>query len=321
MSQAVNFDRYGHVDVLEVKEVERPALSPDRILVRTIAAGINPGEISIREGLLEKEFPTTFPSGQGTDFAGVVAELGAGVTSPSVGTPVLGWSSERSAQSEFIVVPADQLVTKPEALDWDVAGGLYVVATTATAAVAAIAPQRGETILLSGASGGVGSLAAQLLLRTGATVVGIAGKSHHDWLRSLGVTPVDYETDLKENLNRLAPGGFDAAVDTVGDGYVDLAINLGVQPDRIDTIIDFAAAARYKIHTDGSSAAASGAVLAEVAGLVAKGELQVPVAAVYDLKDVRQAYTKLAEGHAGGKIVLRVADPNLVVAQRWRSLP
>jgi NADPH:quinone reductase len=314
MPKAVRLDRYGHTDVLEVKDVERPALSPDRILVRTISAGINPGEIAIREGLLDEQFPATFPSGQGTDFAGVVAELGADVTSPSVGTPVIGWSNERSAQSEFVSVPADQLVTKPEALDWDVAGGLFVVATTATAAVAAVAPQRGETILLSGASGGVGSLAAQLALRTGATVVGIAGKSHHDWLRSLGVTPIDYETDLRENLNRVAPDGFDAAIDTVGHGYVDLAIDLGIAPDRIDTIIDFAAAARHKVRTDGSSAAESSAVLAEVAGLVANGELQVPVAAVYDLNDVKQAYTKLAEGHTGGKIVLRVADPDLVVA-------
>ena len=301
MPKAVRLDRYGHTDVLEVKDIERPALSPNRILVRTIlqgrrsanAAGINPGEIAIREGLLDKQFPATFPSGQGTDFAGVIAELGASVTSPSVGTPVIGWSNERSAQSEFVAVPADQLVTKPEALDWDVAGGLYVVATTATTAVAAVAPQCSETILLSGASGGVGSLAAQLVLRTGATVIGIAGKSHHDWLR---LPPVGY------------------ANDTVGHGYVDLAIDLGIAPDRINTIIDFAAAARHKVHTDGSSAAESSAVLAEVAGLVANGELQVPVAAVYDLKDVRQAYTKLAEGHTGGKIVLRVADPDLVVA-------
>jgi NADPH:quinone reductase len=314
MPKAVRLDRYGHTDVLEVKDVERPALSPDQILVRMIAAGINPGEIAIREGLLDKQFPATFPSGQGTDLAGVVAELGVDITSPSMGTPVIGWSNERSAQSEFVSVPADQLVTKPEALDWDVAGGLFVVATTATAAVAAVAPQRGETILLSGASGGVGSLAAQLALRTGATVIGIAGKSHHDWLRSLGVIPVDYETDLKESLNRVAPDGFDGAIDTVDHGYVDLAIDLGIAPDRIDTIIDFAAAARHKVHTDGSSAAESSAVLAEVAGLVANGELQVPVAAVYHLNDVKQAYTKLAEGHTGGKIVLRVADPNLVVA-------
>ncbi len=307
MSKAVRFDRYGHVDVLEVKEVERPTLNPNRVLVRTIAAGLNHNEIAIREGEFEQQSPTTFPSGQGTDFAGVVVELGSGVTIPSVGTAVIGWSNERSAQAEFVAVPTDQLVTKPESLDWNVAGGLFAVASTATAAVAAVAPQHGETILLSGAAGGVGSLAAQLLLRTGATVVGIAAKSHHDWLRSIGVTPVDYETDLRESLDRVAPDGFDAAIDTVGHGYVDLAIDLGVKPDRIDTIIDFATAARHQVHTDGSAAAESGAMLTEVAGLVAAGELQVPIAAVYDLNDVRQAYTQLAAGHTGGKIILRVA--------------
>lgn len=273
MPRAVRFDHYGNVDVLNVTEVERPSPSPGRILVRVVTAGINPGEIAIREGRLSKQFPAKFPSGQGTDFAGVVAELGDGVTGPSVGTAVIGWSNERSAQAEFVAVPADQLVAKPDTLDWSVAGALFVVASTATAAVAAVAPQKGETVLLFGASGGVGSLAAQLALRTGASVVGIARRSHHDWLRSIGVTPVDYENDLRESLSRMAPGGFDAVIDTVGHGYVDLAIDLGVDPERINTIIDFSAAARHKVHTDGSSAGESSAVLAEVAGLVADGEL------------------------------------------------
>lgn len=309
MPKAVRFDHYGNVDVLKVVDVPKPSPGHGQILVRVVTAGTNPGEIAIREGKLDKQFPATFPSGQGTDFAGVVAELGEDVISPSVGTPVIGWSNQRSAQSEFVAVPADQLVVKPESLDWDVAGSLYVIASTATAAVAAVNPQRGETILVSGASGGVGALTVQLVLRTGASVVGTARQVHHDWLRSIGVTPVDYENDLRESLSRVAPNGFDAVIDTVGHGYVDLAINMGVDPDRINTIIDFSAAAQHKVHTDGSSKGESSAVLAKVAGLIADGELQVPVAAVYDLKDVRQAYTQLAEGHTSGKIVLRVAAP------------
>ncbi len=309
MSKAVRFDHYGNVDVLEVIDVERPLPSAGRILVRVLAAGTNPGEIAIREGRLDKQFPATFPSGQGTDFAGIVAELGDDVTEPGVGTAVMGWSNERSAQAEFVAVPADQLVVKPESLDWNVAGALFVVASTATAAVAAVAPQRGETVLVSGASGGVGSLVAQLVLRTGASVVGTAGSSHHDWLRSLGITPIGYENDLAESLGHVAPDGFDAVIDTTGHGYVDLAIKLGVEPNRINTIIDFAAASQHRVHTDGSSAAESSTVLAEIAKLVSDSELQVPVADVYDLKDVRQAYTELAKGHTGGKIVLRVAAP------------
>ncbi|MBO3458372.1 NADP-dependent oxidoreductase [Aetokthonos hydrillicola Thurmond2011] len=309
MPKAVRFDHYGNVDVLKVIDVPKPSPSPGQVLVRVVTAGTNPGEIAIREGKLDKMFPSTFPSGQGTDFAGVVAELGDGVTAPSVGTPVIGWSNKRSAQSEFVAVPAEQLVVKPESLDWDVAGSLFVIASTAMASVSAVKAQRGETILVSGASGGVGSLTVQLVLRTGASVVGTAEQSHHDWLRSIGVTPVDYKNDLRENLIRVAPSGFDAVIDTVGHGYVDLAINMGIDPDRINTIIDFAAADKHKVHTDGSSKGESSDVLAKVAGLIADGELQVPVAAVYDLKDVRQAYTQLAEGHTGGKIVLRVSAP------------
>lgn len=310
MAKAVRFDHFGNVDVLNVIEVEKPSPSPGRILVRVITAGTNPGEITIREGQLEQRFPTTFPCGEGTDFAGIVAELGDGVISPAVGTAVMGWSNERSAQAEFVSVPADQVIVKPDSLSWEVAGALFVVAATAKAAVAAVAPQRGETVLVSGAAGGVGSLVTQLVLRTGATVVGTAGASRHDWLLSLGAIPINYDTDLPASLSRVAPDGFDAVIDTVGHGYVDLAIKLGVAPNRINTIIDFEAAARHKVHTDGGSEAKSpNTVLAEIAQLIAGGELQVPVAAVYDLKDVRQAYTQLAEGHTGGKIVLRVAQP------------
>jgi NADPH:quinone reductase-like Zn-dependent oxidoreductase len=263
----------------------------------------------IRKGQLEQKYPTTFPCGEGTDFAGIVAELGAGVTSPAVGTAVMSWSNERSSQAEFVSVPAEQVIVKPESLSWEVAGALFIVASAAKAAVAAVAPQQGETVLVSGAAGGVGSLVMQLLLRTGAKVVGAAGASRHDWLRSLGAIPVSYDNDLQVSLNRVAPDGFDAVIDTVGHGYVDLAIKLGVAPNRINTIIDFEAAAQHPVHTDGTAKAQSSTVLAEIANLVAAGELQVPIAAVYDLKDVRQAYRQLEQGHTGGKIVLRVADP------------
>ena len=308
--KAVRFDHYGNVDVLNVAEVERPTASQGRVLVRAVTAGTNPGEIAIREGLLDEMLPATFPSGQGTDFAGVVAELGDGVSGPEAGTAVIGWTNERAAQAEYVAVPADQLVVKPDPLDWDVAGALYIVAATATASVNAVDPRPGETVLVSGAAGGVGSLAAQLALRTGASVVGVAGSSHHDWLRSIGVTPIDYETDLRESLHQAAPDGIDAVLDCVGSGYVDLAIELGVEPGRINTIIDFAAAAKHEgVHTDGSSAGEDAGTLAEVASLVAAGEVQVPVTAVYDLDDVRQAYSRLAEGHTGGKIVFRVSAP------------
>ncbi|MDF5728206.1 MAG: zinc-binding dehydrogenase [Rhizonema sp. PD38] len=117
-------------------------------------------------------------------------------------------------------------------------------------------------------------------------------------MRCRGAIPVGYDTDLQASLSRVAPDGFDAVIDTVGHSYVDLAIKLGVEPNRINTIIDFEAAAQQKVHTDGGYQASSpNTVLAEIAQLVADGELQVPVAAIYDLDDVRKAYIQLEKGH------------------------
>ena len=309
--KAVRFDHYGTVGVLNVAEVERPTA--------TRAGGPGPGGHRRDQSGRDphpgrptgRAVPDGLPSGQGTDFAGVVAELGDGVSVPEVGTTVIGWSNERSAQAEYVAVPAEQLVIKPEALDWDVAGALFVVACTATACVRAVDPQPGDTVLIAGASGGVGSLTTQLALRSGASVVGVAGSSHQDYVRTLGATPISYEDDLREALVQAAPDGVDAVIDTSGKGYVDLGIDLGVEPGRINTIIDFPAASSHDgVRADGGYSIESPAdVVSEVAELAAAGEVQIPITATYDLDDVRQAYERLAEGHTGGKIVLRVSAP------------
>ena len=185
------------------------------------------------------------------------------------------------------------------------AGGLYVVGVTASGAVHAVQPKEGETVVISGAAGGVGSLAVQLARRTGATVIGLASESNHEWLKSHGVIPVAYGDGVADRIRAAAPGGVDAFIDTYGDGYVELALALGVATDRIDTIADFAAAAKYGVKTDGGTAAGPGAaVLAELAGLIADGQLEVPIANVYPLAQVREAYTELERRHTRGKIVL-----------------
>ena len=136
MSRAVRFDQYGGVDVLRIEDVPTPQPAADQILVEVVATGINPGEISIREGLLHDRWPATFPSGEGTDFAGRVVETGASVTGFAIGDEVLGWSDWRSAHAEHVLVPADHLIHKPVALDWIRAGGLFVAGVTAYASVA-----------------------------------------------------------------------------------------------------------------------------------------------------------------------------------------
>jgi NADPH:quinone reductase-like Zn-dependent oxidoreductase len=302
MPRAVRYDQFGGIDVLRVDEVERPIPEAGQVLVRVKAAGINPSEAAIRTGAVSELFPSTFPSGQGSDLAGVIDEVGPGVGGFSPGDEVIGFTQQRASHAELVLVEADDLTRKPEKVPWEVAGGLYVVGVTAWGAVHAVQPAEGETVVVSGAAGGVGSLAVQLARRTGATVIGLASEGNHEWLRSHGVIPVAYGDGVEGRIRAAAPGGADAFIDTHGGGYVAL----GVPADRIDTIADFAAAGKYGVKTDGGTAAGPGAlVLAELAGLIADGYLEVPIANVYPLAQVREAYTELERRHTRGKIVLR----------------
>jgi NADPH:quinone reductase-like Zn-dependent oxidoreductase len=302
--KAVRFDGYGGVDVLQVREVEDPVAGPGQVLVAVRATGINPGEIAIREGRLHERWPATFPSGEGADLAGVVQALGAGVSEFAAGDEVLGWTDNRDSQAELVVVPADQLTAKPASVSWEVAGSLFVVALAAYASVQAVAPQAGETVVVSAAAGGVGSVAVQLARRTGATVIGLAGEHNHDWLRRHDVVPVSYGDGQAERIREAADGPIDAFIDTFGGGYVEEAIGLGVAPQRINTIIDFDAVERLGVNAQGTYAVASAPLLAEMAELVADGDLEIPVARTFPLEQVRDAYRELAARHSHGKIVL-----------------
>jgi NADPH:quinone reductase-like Zn-dependent oxidoreductase len=307
MSKAVRFDQYGDVDVLEVRDVPKPVPGEGEVLVAVKAVGINPGEAMIRRGALHDRWPATFPSGQGSDLAGVVAGVGPGVDTFAVGDEVLGFTDQRTSQAEFVAVPADQLTAKPAAVPWEVAGALYVAGTTAYAAVRSVGLTAGDTVVVAGAAGGVGSLAVQLAKRTGATVIGIAGPANDDWLSAHGVIPVNYGDDLANRLRAASPNGrIDALLDFFGGGYVELAVTeLGIRPQRVDTIIDFPAVERFGVQMAGNADASNAGVLAELAGLVAAGELEVPVAEVIPLDEVQRAYRTLEQRHTRGKLVLR----------------
>ena len=304
MPQAVRFDEYGDVDVLKVVEVPRPVPGAGQVLVRVKAAGINPGEASIRKGLLHAMWPATFPSGEGSDLAGVVEEVGPDVARFGVGDEVLGFVDTRSSHAELVVADVDNVVGRPANVPWEVAGSLFVVGTTAYAAVRAVNLSSGDTVVVSGAAGGVGSLAVQLAADSGATVIGLASETHHPWLAGHGVIPVAYGEGVEERIRAAGRGRVDAFIDTFGGGYVEMAIKLGVAPDRINTIIDRAAAQAYGAKNDGSGAAASADVLGELAGLIADGRLEIPIAKAYPLAAVREAYRDLEQRHTLGKIVL-----------------
>src|SRR5580692_783159 len=251
MPRAVRYDEFGGVEVLRVDEVQRPVPGSEQVLVRVKAAGINPSEAVIRTGAVSNLFPSTFPSGQGSDLAGVIEEVGAGAGEFSPGDEVIGLTNRRDSQAELVLVEAGDLTRKPEKVSWEAAGGLYVAGTTAWGVVYAVQPRQGETVVISAAAGGVGSLAVQLARRTGATVIGLASEANHEWLRSHDVIPVAYGDGVADRIRAAAPGGVDAFIDTHGDGYVELALALGVAAERIDTIVDFAAAAKYEVKTDG----------------------------------------------------------------------
>jgi NADPH:quinone reductase-like Zn-dependent oxidoreductase len=303
MPKAVRFDEYGGVDVLNVVDVPQPVPGPGQVLVRVKAAGINPGEAKIREGLMHARWRATFPSGQGSDLAGTVTQAGPGVTGFAAGDEVIGYTNDRASQAEYVLVEAAHLIPRPAGVPWEAAGSLFVAGVTAWAAVRAVALTPGDTVVVSGAAGGVGSISVQLARRAGATVIGLASPANHEWLRAHGVVPVSYGAGVADRIRQAAPK-VDAFIDTFGADYVQLALDLGVEPSRIDTIANFDAVARYGVKAEGSAVGASAAVLAELAGLIDAGELEVPMAATFPLDQVRDAFRLLAGGHLRGKIVL-----------------
>jgi len=304
MPHAVRFDKYGRLEVLQVVEVGRPTPGSGRVLVRVKAAGINPGEAAIRKGMFADRWPAAFPSGQGSDLAGIVEEVGPGVANVAVGDEVIGFTNDRASQAEFALVECGHLVPRPANVSWEQAGALFVAGTTAYAAVRSVALGAGDTVVVSGAAGGVGSIAVQLARNVGAKVIGLSSGANHKWLADRGTIPVTYGDEVEDRIRAASGRKVDAFIDTFGGGYVELALKLGVAPNRIDTIVDFAAAAKYGVKTEGNHEAATADVLAQLAGLLAAGRLEIPIAKVYPLAEVRDAYRELEQRHTRGKIVL-----------------
>ena len=291
--------------MLDVVEVPRPTPGSGQVLVQVRAAGINPGESKIRSGALAERWPANFPEGEGSDLAGVVTAVGPDVTEFQAGDEVLGYTNERASHAEFALVQAGEMVPKPAGLDWERAGALFVVGTSAYALVQAAGVGPEDVVLVSAAAGGVGSLAVQWARRAGATVVALAGPARHPWLREHGVVPVDYRgPNLAARITAALDGRpLTAVLDAYGREYVQLGLDLGVTPARIATIADFEAGelgATVVQHFR----AATPAVLTELAAALASGEVEMPIAATYPLEQVREAYRDLENGHTFGKIVL-----------------
>ncbi|MEU5320415.1 NADP-dependent oxidoreductase [Streptomyces sp. NPDC021056] len=320
MPRAVKFSRYGGPEVLEIAQVPRPVPGPGEVLVRVAVAPVNPGEAGIRQGVFADMWPAAFPEGQGNDFAGWVADLGTGVADFSVGDEVIGYLP-RAAQADYVVSPARLLTLKPSDISFETAAPLSAVGVTAWAAVNAVGVGATDTVVVSAAAGGVGSLAAQLARLRGATVIGTAGPDNAGFLRSLDVIPVQHGPGLTDRLRAAAPGGIDAFIDTFGQGNVDAAMALGVAPHRINTIADGRAVARYGVRHEAQEDAFSPQVVAELASLVAKGLLVVPISRIYPLEQVQDAYRHVQQRHTRGKIVLSLVaeEERVALAQQLRA--
>ncbi|WP_338749202.1 NADP-dependent oxidoreductase [Janibacter alittae] len=303
-NSAVRLDRYGDVGVLDVRDVEVPVAGPEEVVVEVVATSINPGEAAIREGAMDPDRSAVFPMGEGSDVAGRVVEVGVDVTGWAVGDEVIGWSGQRSAHARYVVVPSAQVTPRPEQVPWEQAGSLYVAGGTAVAMRDAVSAQPGQTVTVTAAAGGVGSILTQLLVHRGVRVLGVAGPDNDSWLRGAGAEPVNRGDDLAERLRSAAPDGVVAFFDCYGQGYTDLALELGVPLQQVVTIADFEAARSNGTRVVFGYESTTAGTLADLAQMIVSDDLVVPIAATYALDEVRAAYTALAERRTRGKIVL-----------------
>ncbi|MET8759077.1 NADP-dependent oxidoreductase [Lentzea sp. NPDC004782] len=298
--KAITYTEFGGPEVLRLEEVAEPHAGPGQIRLKVVAAAVNPLDYKIRNGWMP-HFTSPFPVTPGLEAAGVVDEVGDGVTGVAVGDEVLGWTVT-GAYAEYAL--ATDFAPKPADLGWDTAAALPVAVETAVRVLDILEIKDGETLLLHGAAGVVGAVAVQLAVARGATVIGTASPGNHDYLRSLGAIPVAYGDGLADRVRAAAPQGVDAVFDAAGQGDLPLSIELRGGTDRIVTIAD-PQAAELGVTFSGGGGEPFGARLAEYARLAADGKLAVRVAESLPLAEAGRAHELSATGHAAGKLVLR----------------
>ena len=304
--KAIIYRRYGGPEILELAEVPDPKLAQNSVLIGVKAAALNPADRLLQAGLGDSIMDAWFPVIPGWDVAGVVERVGAGVTEFAPGDEVIGFVREEilrhGTYAEKIAVPVPTLVRKPRNMTWAQAAGLPLAGLTGYQAIVhTLKLTRGETVLIDGASGGVGSLAAQIAVQQGARVVGSGSASNHRYLSSIAVEPVLYGDHLVRDVRAIVPDGVDAIFDCVGRGVLALNRQLGSVRSRACSIADSAPGVTTVF------ARMDQADLLRLVELVEAGRLTVPVAATYPLKDAAMAQLALRNGGKGpGKIVLEV---------------
>ncbi|HIY66570.1 MAG TPA: NADP-dependent oxidoreductase [Candidatus Agrococcus pullicola] len=307
MSRAAIHEQFGGPEVLEIRQVADPHAGKGQVRVRVTAAGLNPVDWKIAAAPdLAEMFGVSLPSGFGNDFAGVVDEVGEGVSEFTVGDRVYGGARGRAVADYVVIDPeSETLLRTPEGVDDATASTLVIAGRTADAAISTTAVGSGDTVLVGGAAGGVGIFAGQLARHAGARVLGTGSASTAGFLSGLGVEPVTYGEGLVERVRDLAPDGVTAAVDLHGSDTASAAVSLGVPVERIVTIASQNPPAG--VRAVGGGHATPGA-LERITDLIAAGELRVPIAATFPLERIHEAMELLREGHVHGKIVITLAE-------------
>jgi NADPH:quinone reductase-like Zn-dependent oxidoreductase len=313
MATRVVATAFGGPEVLEVVEGPVPDPGPGQVSVEVRAVGTNPVDYKLFSGDFGRD-ATQLPMPLGSEAAGVVTAVGPGAGGPGgpiqVGDHVILYRAP-GAYASHLVVEGDAVVPKPSALSFEEASGLMLTGTTAVHALHTTGVGASDTVVIHGASGGVGLMAVQLAVADGARVIGTAAESGHAHLRRLGAEPVAYGDGLLERIRALAPGGVDAAVDTVGtEEAIDVSVALVADRARIVTIAGFQRGFELGIKVIGGAPGADpgtevrAAARMELVKRAQAGTLSVLVAATYPLTEAADALRQLATGHTHGKIVL-----------------
>ncbi len=296
--KAVRYAAYGGPEVLRLVEAEEPHAAPGQVRIAVRAAGVNGIDWKLRSGMFGTDGP--LPAGSGVDAAGVVDEVGDGVEGVAAGDAVFGSGS--ATYAEYAVLT--NWAAKPSGLSFEEAAGYPVPAETAIRILRQVGIEPGETLLVSGASGGVGSAVVQIARARGITVVGTAGPRNQDYLRILGAVPVVYGDGLAGRVRAVAPGGIDAALDIPGSGVIPELIELTGDPSKVLSIADFSAP-EYGAQVS-STPTGTAAALAEVARLFSEGAFRIGVSQAFPLAAAGQAQQASQAGHAAGRIILTV---------------
>jgi NADPH:quinone reductase-like Zn-dependent oxidoreductase len=298
--KAVLFSEYGGPEVLRIDEVDEPHAGPGQIRVAVRAVGVNPIDWKIRSGAMAGMMAVELPRIPGSDVSGVVDEVGADVTDAGPGDEVFG-SAVGGGTAEYAVL--DHYARKPAGMSFAEAAGLPVAVETAVRAFDLLGLQSGQTIVINGAAGGVGTAAVQLARARGARVIGTASEANHEFLRALGADPTTYGDGLAGRVAELAGGPVDLAFDAAGHGALPALIEATGSPDNVVTIADFSAPELGVRVTSGGEGRAWQA-LPLVAELYERGAFSLPVAETFPFSQAAAAHRRSEDGHVRGKLVL-----------------